>query len=89
MEHSPAYSDTDPKAREVWLESLRQKTPGEKLAMVFEMNEMGMRLARAGVRLRHPLASDREVFLRAAAIRLGRDLIIRAYGWDPDEHDGG
>ncbi len=83
-----AYSDTDPKAREVWIEALRRKSFGEKLAMIFEMNEMGMELTRRGVRMRHPEADEREVFLRAAAIRPGRDLMIRAFGWDPDEHGG-
>lgn len=88
MEHAPAYADTDPRAMEVWIETLRRKSFDEKLAMVFEMIEMGMELTRRGVRMRHPEADEREVFLRAAAIRLGRDLMIRAYGWDPDEHGG-
>jgi len=32
----------------------------------------------------HPEASDREVFLRVAARHLPRDLMIRAYKWDPE-----
>jgi len=32
----------------------------------------------------HPEASDREVFLRVAARHLPRDLMIRAYQWDPE-----
>jgi hypothetical protein len=36
------------------------------------------------VRLRHPDAGPDEVRLRALALRLGRDLMIAAYGWDPD-----
>lgn len=86
MEHAPACADTDPRAMEVWIDTLRRKSFDEKLAMVFEMIEMGMELTRRGARMRHPEADEREVFLRAAAIRLGRDLMIRAYGWDPDEH---
>lgn len=88
MEHAPAYADTDPRVMEVWIDTLRRRSFDEKLAMVFEMIEMGMELTRRGVRMRHPEADEREVFLRAAAIRLGRDLMIRAYGWDPDEHGG-
>ena len=88
MEHAPAYADTDPRAMEVWIDTLRRKSFDEKLAMVFEMIEMGMELTRRGVRMRHPEADEWEVFLRAAAIRLGRDLMIRAYGWDSDEHGG-
>ena len=41
-------------------------------------------LSMAGVRLRHPNAGERELFLRTAALRLGRDLTIDVYGWDPD-----
>ena len=43
--------------------------------------------AEAGVRLRYPDATDREVFLRAASLRIPRDLMIAAYGWDPESHD--
>jgi hypothetical protein len=84
--HSPEFSDTDPRAMEAWLEILRGKTVGERLEMTLRMSEFAFRLAEAGVRARHPEASEREVFLRAAALRLPRDLMIRAYGWDPDEH---
>jgi hypothetical protein len=34
----------------------------------------------------YPDADEREVFLRVAARRLGRDLMIAACGWDPDLH---
>jgi len=84
--HSPEFSDTDPRAMEVWLEILRNKTVGERLEMTLPMSEFAFHLAEAGVRARHPEASEHEVFLRAAALRLPRDLMIRAYGWDPDEH---
>ena len=36
------------------------------------------------MRLRHPTANDREVVLRVAALRNGRDLSIAAFGWDPE-----
>jgi hypothetical protein len=70
---------------EVWLELLRRKTPGERMAMAFELTDFALRMAESGVRARYPGASEREVFLRAAALRLPRDLMIRAYGWDPRE----
>jgi hypothetical protein len=71
---------------EVWLELLRRKTPGERLAMAFDLTDFALRLAESGVRANHPAASEREIFLRAAARRLPRDLMIRAYGWDPELH---
>jgi hypothetical protein len=78
------FSDTDPRAMEVWLNLLRQKTPGERIAMVFELTDFAIAMAESGVRARYPEASEREIFLRAAALRLPRDLMIRAYGWDPE-----
>jgi hypothetical protein len=32
----------------------------------------------------HPQAPDREVFLRVASRHLPRELMIRAYAWDPE-----
>ena len=84
--HPQEFQDTDPAAMEVWIELLREKTPGEKLALTFELTDLAMEMARAGERLRHPHASEREVFLRAASRWLDRDLMIRAYGWDPQVH---
>jgi len=71
---------------EVWLGLLRGKTPGERIEMVFELTDFALRMAESGVRVRHPDASEREVFLRSAALRLPRELMIRAYGWDPEQH---
>ena len=84
MTHPPEFTDTDPKAMEAWVESLRRKTPGERLGIAFQLTEIAFRMSEAGVRLQFPEASDREVFLRAAARRLPRDLMIAAYGWDPE-----
>ncbi len=69
---------------EVWMQMLREKTPGERIAMAFEMTEFAVRVMESGVRARYPNASEREIFLRSAALRLPRDLMIRAYGWDPE-----
>ena len=57
---------------------------GQKLAQMFELTRMVLNLAAAGVRGRYPEASEREVFLRTAALHLPKDLMIRAYGWHPD-----
>lgn len=82
--HPDEFTDTDPRAMEVWLRLLRQKTPGERILMAFELSDFAVRVAESGVRARHPGASEREIFLRSAALRLPRELMIRAYGWDPE-----
>ncbi len=33
----------------------------------------------------HPQAGEREVLVRLAARHLDRELVIRAYGWYPDD----
>jgi len=70
---------------EAWLELLRRKTPGERLAIAFDLTDFALRMAESGVRARYPDASEREIFLRSAALRLPRHLMIRAYGWDPEQ----
>lgn len=79
-------SDTDPEALRVYLELYRKMEPVERLARVFELCDFQQSLQWAGVRASHPEASEREVFLHCAARRLGRDLMIEAYHWDPDQH---
>jgi hypothetical protein len=86
MEHPEPYSDTDPKAMEVWLDLQRRMSAGEKLATVLAASHLVLGMYEAGVRLQYPQADDREIFLRMAARHLDRDLMIRAYGWDPDLH---
>jgi hypothetical protein len=82
--HPEEFRDTDPRAMEVWLELLRQKTPGERIATTLGLTAFALQMSEMGVRRAHPKASDREVFLRVAARHLPRDLMIRAYQWDPE-----
>jgi len=78
------FTDTDPRVMQVWLDMLRAKTPGERILMAFELSDFAVRAAESGVRARYPEASEREIFLRSAALRLPRALMIRVYGWDPE-----
>jgi hypothetical protein len=87
MAHPEEFTDTDPRAMQVWLELLRQKTPGERLAATLSLADFAFKMAEAGVRKAHPQADGREIFLRVASRHLSRELMIRAYGWDP-ETDG-
>jgi hypothetical protein len=80
-------ADTHPDALEVFLKLQRQRTPAQKLEDVFELSQWMINASEAGVRLRYPEATDREVFLRAASLRIPRDLMIKAYGWDPAQHE--
>ena len=81
---NPGHSDTDADIRDRQVEIWRAMSPGEKYQIVLDLNRDVERMAEVGVRQRYPEASDREVFLRLAALRNGRDLSIAAYGWDPE-----
>jgi hypothetical protein len=84
MEHPEPYSDTDPKAMEVWLDLLRKMPASQKIESVFALSTLAIEFSQAGVRMDWPQADDREVFLRAASRRLSREQMIQVYGWDPD-----
>jgi hypothetical protein len=76
--------DTSPEAEAVLIQLARDLTPRRKLEMAFSMTDAVREAARAGVRSRYPGASPEEVERRLAALVLPRDLVIAAYGWDPE-----
>jgi hypothetical protein len=84
MPASDWYSDTDPQALEVFLRLQREMSADQKIAAVFQMSGMLLRLAEEAVRRQYPTADDREVLRRVAARHLDRDTMIRAFGWDPE-----
>ena len=79
-----SQEDTDPKVLAVYIQLLRDMTPGERTARIFELSAFQENLQRASVRSMYPDADDHEVFLRVAARRLDRETMIRVYNWDPD-----
>lgn len=61
-------------------------SPAQKAACVTNLTNMVSSLAIAGLRLRHPSATERELLLRLAVRRLGADVVERVYGWRaPDD----
>jgi hypothetical protein len=78
-------ADTDPKAFQVLIELRRKMTFDEKFRQFLEMTEMLLRGYEDRVRCEHPKAGEREVFLRAAALRLGNETVRRVYGWSPED----
>ena len=78
-------SDTHPDALRVWLDIQRRLTPEQKFRQVVEMYEAVTAAQTAEVRRLYPAATEREVFLRVTARRLGPDLMKKVYGWDPGD----
>ncbi|HXT21533.1 MAG TPA: hypothetical protein VN811_01310 [Thermoanaerobaculia bacterium] len=82
-------SDTSPAIAAMLMAANRALTSQEKVRQVLDCNEVSEAMALAGLRARHPEASDRELRLRLAAQRLGRPLMIAAFGWDPERSGDG
>lgn len=76
-------SDTSGVVAAMVVERWRGMSPGEKLDQVGELNRACEQLSEAGVRVRYPGAGDDEVRHRVFALRLGRDVMVEVYGWDP------
>jgi len=76
-----ALTDTAPEAEAVRFERYRRMTPAEKVQRVVELTQSTCLLALAGLRARHPGADEPELLLRLAVLRLGAELVERAYGW--------
>ena len=76
-------ADTSPAAELVQIEIWRRMSPAQKFALFEDFNSAVTSIAEAGIRMRHPGASPREVFLRRAALMLDPATMIAVYGWDP------
>jgi len=78
-------ADPDAEAFRALIEIRRNMTFDERFRQFLEMAEVLLRGYEDRVRRDHPQASEREVFLRAAALRLGNETVRRVYGWSPEE----
>lgn len=74
-------ADTAPEAFAVHVALVAGLTAAERVRRVRELTMAASTLALAGLRKRHPRATEEELFLRLAVLRLGAELVERAYGW--------
>jgi hypothetical protein len=78
-------ADTPPEIEEILLERYRQMTPFEKLMQVWELNQMAQQMAALRIQAQYgPGLSEHELRLRLAALWLDREMMIEAFGWDPE-----
>jgi hypothetical protein len=80
-------ADTSEEAFAKLIELQRNMTPGQKLTLIFQEAERMLGAERDHLRRQYPEADERAIFLRAAARRLGRETMIKAYGSDPEAYD--
>jgi hypothetical protein len=76
--------DTPPEVEQQLLRRYREIGPAGRLAAALELNAALEELALAGIRARHGRTDEREEKLRLFALRLDRDQMVSAFGWDPD-----
>jgi len=77
--HAVLAADTTAEAERMQVQRWRRMTPLEKARAVTEISRAVQELSLAGLRIRHPGASERECLLRLAALKLGRDLACEIY----------
>lgn len=76
--------DTSPEMESVLVAGYRRMDGYEKLRRVASLNRSVEQLARARIRAQYgDGVTEREMRLRLATLRLGRRLMIEAFGWDP------
>jgi hypothetical protein len=80
----PESRDTHPQIEALRIEGFRRMTPAQKFAQVASLTRNVRDLALAGIRMRHPGISEREVGIRLAALSLDQAVLRRAFGWAPD-----
>jgi hypothetical protein len=71
--------DTTADAERLQIEAWRSMSPLEKAGLMSQATNDALSLALAGIRQRHPGASERECFIRLAALQLGPVLVRQVY----------
>jgi len=71
--------DTAPSIEARQVERWREMTPEQKLMAAASASAAVRELAMAGLRLRHPAANEREIFLRYAMLTLGVQNAVMVY----------
>jgi hypothetical protein len=76
--------DTSPEIEAFLIEGYRRMDAAQKLECVRQATHAAQQMALVRLRERYPDAPSRELDLRLASLWLDRDLMIRAFGWNPD-----
>ena len=77
-------NDTSPEAEAVLIELYRRMTPAEKARRIAQGMQALEEMQRARIRAEYGVRPESEVFLRLAALRLPREMMVEIWGWDPE-----
>ena len=83
LTYRPQSDDTSPDVDRRLFEAYRTMPSWEKARRLDADAAALDHLARAGIQQRHPNATEQEIRLRVAALRLDRETMIHVFGWDP------
>jgi hypothetical protein len=78
-------TDTSSRAEQVVLDIYRRMPVAVKAQRIFEAYRLGQILAMAGLRLRHPNTTERQIWYLWAKQHLGERLFKEVYGEVPNE----
>lgn len=81
MHRNSPLADTTPDAFATYAALITGLSPADRARRTRDLTLTANAFALAGLRMRHPDSSEQELLLRLAALRLGEDLVERAYGW--------
>jgi hypothetical protein len=77
--------DTAPEMEVRYQRSLGQLSPAERLEVAVQLSSGVRALAEAGLRHRHPDASEEELRCRLVVLLYGRDLAVRLFQSVPED----
>ncbi|HPN34659.1 MAG TPA: hypothetical protein PK843_09100 [bacterium] len=77
---SVLFPDTHPKMEALQIQLWRQASPTRKMNMLAQLNKSAQILVLAGLRTRHPQASEAEIRRRLAGLLLGEESAGKVYG---------
>jgi hypothetical protein len=77
--------DTDPAVAARYDAMIGALSGARRLEIAAQLTQGTRAMAEAGLRNRHPAASDGEIRCRLAALLYGRDVAVRLFGNVPDD----
>ena len=78
-QHARLSRDSSPEVERLQIDLWRRMSPLDKARAVDGLSRATQELALAGIRQRHPHASEHECLLRLAMLKLGPRLAVRVY----------
>lgn len=78
-------TDTPKEVLEIQYDLYRKMTPAKKFRIICDAYRFGQSLARQGIRMRYPDATDKQVKQIWAKEHLGKELYDKIYGDRADE----